>query len=897
MIKEKIKGTRSLSTVVGVSFAFLFFIFSFTGLFWTYISTNQFIVRQLSDTFEQKYSIAKNIFSHQQDLLQHSLRSIQNNNSFIDDVTEASGANTQKMLIKVVETALELPLDILFFTRPGGEIYADASSPFFNSQDFLPLLVDKTGGFAIDSDYYLLEHDTEKLAVLLSAIMIADPQTGKVLGTLFGGIVLNNNMYLFNKIKRETRSNEIFFLEEDNVISSTSRDKLLADVALKGAQDNLTSRLWVLLGGGTYSSNGLIFSKRMDLPREGNSNFEIVFSVPDTIFVDVRKSYLTISLLALFAVFVTLLVSIIVVRKLTIAPLQSLLRYSKAVASGDFGSSYQGGNIREFDQVGNAMEQMVHGLQSLNQRLQTDIAARMEAEKALKKSELHFRTLVENIPELVWLKDKDGVYLSCNPRFEKFYGASQEEIIGKTDYDFVDEEQADFFRMHDKNAMASNKLCINEEEITYASDGHKEHLETIKTPLVGDNGKLIGVLGIGRDISERKAAEKKRLELETQLRQAHKMEAIGTMAGGISHDFNNILAAILGYAEMARNEVPDDHPAKKSLLQVISASQRAKELIKHILTFSSMTSSTKGMKAVDLADIIKEVLDFQRSVIPSTISISSEMNDSVGLILGDSNQIHQILMNLSTNAAHAMEEQGGSLHVTVSEEICEDEDLHDDQHLASGNYAKLTVTDTGQGMTPQILDRIFDPYYTTKDIGKGTGMGLSVVLGIVKKHSGFMKVNSKPGVGSTFQLFFPITDIVREMPEKIEENSLPTGSEKILFVDDEEMLVDIGQKTLERLGYHVVAETDSAKALEIFREDPAYFDLVITDQTMPQLTGSELASELLALRPGIAILLCTGYSSNMGEAGTTEIGIKGFINKPVEISVMANIVRNTLDNR
>ena len=314
--------------------------------------------------------------------------------------------------------------------------------------------------------------------------------------------------------------------------------------------------------------------------------------------------------------------------------------------------------LRHKDELEKIVSERTKELKRANEELLLEINERQKADDALQKSENKLRNVLETLPDPVWLKDQDGVYLTCNPKFERFFGAKEAEIVGKTDYDFVDQELADFFRAKDKEAIAAGKPSVNEEEVVYADDGHREILETIKTPMYGSEGSLIGVLGIARNITERK-------EMEARLQQAHKMEAIGTMAGGIAHDFNNILAAIIGYAEIAQYEIPDHSSAKYSIAQVLNAGNRAKDLIRHILTFSRMSNLTQDHFPINVAPIVKEVLNFQRSVIPTTIKFKSDIDETCGPINGDPTEIHQIVINLCTNASHAMEGKDGTIEVAL----------------------------------------------------------------------------------------------------------------------------------------------------------------------------------------------------------------------------------------
>ncbi len=508
-----------------------------------------------------------------------------------------------------------------------------------------------------------------------------------------------------------------------------------------------------------------------------------------------------------------------------------------------------------------------------------------EVENEFRQSEAHLRTLIETIPDLVWLKNPEGIYLACNLRFERFFGAKQADIVGKTDYDFVDAKLADFFREKDKAAMAARKPTLNEEEITYADDGHSEVLETIKTPMFDRAGNLIGVLGVARDITDRK-------RMEGELAQAHKMEAMGTLAGGIAHDFNNILAAILGYADLAMDETPDASPAKFDIGEIIKAANRAKELVSHILSFSR--KETQGRIPVQIALICQEALKLLRASIPTTIKIEQQIDLACGNILADPTQIHQVLMNLCTNAAQAMDADGGVMQVEVISTELHAGDLPDEPELKPGHYVRLSVKDSGVGINPQYIDRIFDPYFTTKEAGKGSGMGLAVVMGIVKSHEGIITVDTNPGEGTQFNLYFPRID-EQIQGEQEDTEPLPTGVENILVVDDEEGLVDMMTRRVEQLGYRVTATSSSVEALELFAAQPDTFDLVLTDQTMPLLTGENLAKKILALRPDIPIIICSGHSSKMDAEKARLYGISAFIMKPVDQKKLAGTIRQALD--
>jgi CheY-like chemotaxis protein len=370
------------------------------------------------------------------------------------------------------------------------------------------------------------------------------------------------------------------------------------------------------------------------------------------------------------------------------------------------------------------------------------------------------------------------------------------------------------------------------------------------------------------------------------------MEAIGTLAGGIAHDFNNILGAIWGYAELAAMDTPDDLPVKTSLQQVLKACGRARDLVQQILAFSRQTEQEE--RPIKLGPIVKESLKLLRASIPATIKIRQNIDKDSGTVVIDASQAHQVLMNLCTNAAHAMRETGGVLEVGLTNTDIDAEQAAQGRDFEPGPYVRLTVNDTGHGIEPCLMGRIFDPYFTTKEKGVGTGLGLSVVHGIVKAHGGTVSVSSAPGKGATFHVYLPRLE-ARAAREARPAETLPTGNERILLVDDEETLIQIGRQMLERLGYRVVARTSPIEASEAFRANPDGFDLVITDQTMPNMTGDRLAKQLMAIKPEIPIILCSGFSELTDEKKARAMGIRAYVMKPLVMSDLAQTIRKVLE--
>ena len=397
-----------------------------------------------------------------------------------------------------------------------------------------------------------------------------------------------------------------------------------------------------------------------------------------------------------------------------------------------------------------------------------------------------------------------------------------------------------------------------------------------------------------RDITEDKRAGKEKIQLETQLKQAQKMESIGTLAGGIAHDFNNIMAIILGNTELALEDVPKSNPAYSNLEEIKTASRRAKNIVRQLLSYSRVVE--QEMQSIKIGPVIKDGLKFLRSTIPSTIDIEQNIQLTDETILADPTQINQILMNLCINASQAMEQTGGDLNVAVEKLVLDNNSARNYPGLKSGDHVRIIISDTGPGIDPEIIDQIFDPYFTTKEIGKGSGMGLAVVHGIVKSHSGAIAVESSPGKGTKFITLFPLTT-KKPMVETKTGKDIPGGNETILFVDDEKSIVKMLQRMFERLGYKVQTATTPEEALERFRSNPDHFDLVITDMTMPKMTGVKLSEKLMDIRKDIPIIVCTGHSALVDEEKAKELGLAAYIIKPIDMQETAQIIRKILDKK
>ncbi|PQP34864.1 hypothetical protein C6A37_05540 [Desulfobacteraceae bacterium SEEP-SAG9] len=512
-----------------------------------------------------------------------------------------------------------------------------------------------------------------------------------------------------------------------------------------------------------------------------------------------------------------------------------------------------------------------------------DLSEQKRSEKSMRESEFRFRSLFDLSPQPIALAEQDsGAIINVNAKFCETSKYSLEELIGR---------HATEIGLYSKNdrEIFIKELQTNGEVHGLKMDFKAKDGSVIKTLMfarpVNIGGKSC-IITVFHDRTEQK-------RLESQLRQAHRMEAIGTLAGGIAHDFNNLLFPIIGYTEMLIDTAPEGSERRDYLEEIFKEALRARDLVRQILTFSRQT--IQELKPMRVQPVVKEALKLLRSSIPATIQFNWRIDDACGVIMGDPTQIHQVIMNLCTNAYHAMEETGGHLEVSLTEIELGAGDMPDDVDLTPGRYIQLTVTDTGQGIESEVLNRIFDPYFTTKEEGKGTGLGLAVVHGIIKEHFGDIRVFSESGKGSVFHVYLPVIEI-KDKETEIAPEPVQIGSERVLLVDDEETIVHMAQRMLEWLGYQVTSRTSSIEALEAFRAQPDKFDLVITDMTMPNMSGEILAEELKKIRSDIPVILCTGFSEKISKDRATALGIEGFLMKPTVMRDLAKTIREVLDN-
>jgi PAS domain S-box-containing protein len=511
-----------------------------------------------------------------------------------------------------------------------------------------------------------------------------------------------------------------------------------------------------------------------------------------------------------------------------------------------------------------------------------DVTDRVSAER----ERIRLASAIEQAADAVAITLADGTLLYVNRAFETIYGRPRREALGKRYFDLAARAAGEEDWLKAIRAAMIRGGSWTGQVKRPAGSGRFQELRVKVSPIELDSDRLRNFLIIESDVT-------RELELEEHLRRVQKFEALGTLAGGIAHDLNNILGPILVSAEMILGEVDENGPLRKPLEVILRASQRGRDLVKRVLSFAARREPQR--ESVRLAEVVEDALAFLRSSLPSTIEIRSDIDRDAGSAFVDPNQIHQILTNLAANAAYAMRDTAGTLDVSLARvDLDESTTPADLGGLKSGPYLRLTVRDSGPGIRPEILDRVFDPFFTTKKPGEGTGMGLSVVRGIVQGHGGAVIARSEPGHGAAFHVFIPVY-AETATAESLRQEVLARGEGRVLLIDDEETQVQSWTPALERLGYQVTARTSVKEALGLFRQDPGRFDLVITDQTMPQMTGLDLAGEMLRLRPGVPVILCTGYSESVDEAKALAAGIRTFLMKPFGIREMAAAVAEALN--
>ncbi len=517
--------------------------------------------------------------------------------------------------------------------------------------------------------------------------------------------------------------------------------------------------------------------------------------------------------------------------------------------------------------------------------LKNEISKINRAKENLIKEKAFTEKVINSMPGIFYASSEDHQLVILNRNLQELIGKSPEEI-NRDEFNLLD-HIPDVEKMHFAEAVKH----AQETGQNFSFEAHFVKADGSRIPMLYtashiDFGDEKYFLGFGLDITERK-------KLQADLQQALKMEAIGTLAGGIAHDFNNILGAILGHAELAICDINDTKHLNEDLNEVLKGISRARELVKQILTFSRKNEQL--LQPLKVQVVIEDAVKLLRSSIPTTIEIRQDINHDCAAVMADSTQIHQVIMNLCTNAYHAMRETGGILGISLKPVELKKEISDEKLKLSPGAFIKLEISDTGKGIPEEIQKRIFEPYYTTKTKGEGTGLGLAVVHGIVSSLNGDISVHSELNAGTTFRIYLPIVAEDLEITEKKVATVLPTGQENILVVDDDPAIAEITSRKLKKLGYKVTTMLSSIDTLKLFQDEPGNFELLLTDMTMPNMTGEELSKNILKIRPDMKILLCTGYSELINEDSAKAAGIAGYIMKPLSMDELAVTVRKILD--
>jgi len=500
------------------------------------------------------------------------------------------------------------------------------------------------------------------------------------------------------------------------------------------------------------------------------------------------------------------------------------------------------------------------------------------------------RAIISSMREGLVVADNDGVFQLVNPAAGRMLGYAPDELVGQQQNSVVPEDQISIVLAAQRRREQGDSDSYELELV--AKDSTRFPVRVAGSPLIL-GGELAGTIAVFTDLTEQKHDKVQREHLQGQLRQAQKMEALGQLAGGMAHDFNNILQMIVGFTDLARIEVTTGKSPIGSLDEVLHAADRASQLVKQVLSFSRRSEDT--LQPISLCPVVDDSLNLLRSTLPSTMDVRRAVCSDCAPISGNATLIHQILLNLGTNSMQSMAGDSGVFEVSVHPYIVDADLARRNQDLHAGDYIRMTVRDTGCGMDAATLERIFEPYFTTKLRGEGTGLGLAVVHGIVSQLGGAITVESEPGVGTTFDIFLPTLLQAAIVLEDLDQDEVLGGDEHILFVDDEPQIVAMTRLQLSQFGYRVTAVARSEEALKHLAAQPDAFDLLITDQTMPGLTGGELAVQARLIRPDLPIILCTGYSNSFDDERAATQGINALLAKPISRAELARTVRQVLN--
>lgn len=627
------------------------------------------------------------------------------------------------------------------------------------------------------------------------------------------------------------------------------------------------------------------------------ANWGIVVKIDQKEATKHLNDHSKLNILTLLILILLLTFFFIITFKTIIIPIQELTSIATLISNGD--TTNIKANISSNDEIGmlaKTFNEMIHKLTESNNslilknsELNAQIKKIKEIEAALESSEFKFKELFEQSPIGLALCEMNGDLISVNPTYAKIIGYSIEETLTLSYWDITPKKYEKDEQEQLRSLRETKKYGPYEKEYIHKNG----HLVPVRlNGMIVNYGDKDFIWSSVEDITDFKKSEQARDELNEQLKQSHKMEALGTLAGGIAHDFNNILSAILGFSDLALEDMLPNDSAKKHIEKAIKASLRAKELVSQILMFSRK-EFTK-MSSINISKTIIEVLKLLRASTPSNIKIETSISENCSNILGNETQLHQIVLNVATNAIQSITKDEGIIKISLSEVNLSEEDLIGESNITPGKFVCFSIKDNGIGIKPEIVEKIFDPYFTTKEVGKGSGMGLAVVSGIVKNHNGFIKLKSEISKGTDFKIFLPITDV--ENSEKITiKNDLPRGNEHILIIDDEKDIIELQKELLQRNGYKVTAINSSLNAIELFKSNPTSFDLIISDYTMPQLTGDKLALNIFKIRKEIPVIICTGFNSDIDESKAKELGLASYLIKPVSKNVLLKTIREVLD--
>ena len=626
---------------------------------------------------------------------------------------------------------------------------------------------------------------------------------------------------------------------------------------------------------------------------------ELEWYVGSTSYVDEVYSplssvslWVVLGLVLFLALFIT--ITILISRTVT-KPLEDLAQNLEAGAKGDYSVRMDKGTTSELQALSDHFNTFMDRLEDYHGKLNREIRKTVDTQAALVENELKLRGLFNQSFQYTCILSPYGILEEVNKSTLEFSGCTEAQVLYKPYWETPwwqhDPKARQQIKATVKKALEGSTIRLETTHIK--ASGKIRDIDMSVKPIFNNSGKVEFIVTEGRDITDLKQAEKERSRMLIQLEKSQKMEAIGTLAGGIAHDFNNILSSIFGYTQLAEMTLQTPDKAKRHIAQIVKGAQRASGLVQQILTFSRQTEYKK--QPLKLYLVVKEALKLLRSSIPTTIEIQTQIT-AREMVNADPTQMHQVIMNLCTNAYHSMLKTGGTLSVSL-ETVSQVPDAHNLEGLPFGeSMLCLVVSDTGHGMDEQTLAKAFDPYFTTKEIGRGTGFGLALVHAIVDEHNGLIHAESRQGQGSDFYVYLPVAQKLEKF--ELARESLPSprgGREQILVVDDEADIRELSRELLETYGYRVKTCQNGQEAFELFIEDPDRFDLVITDMTMPVMTGSVLAKKLIEIRPALPIILCTGYSETITKQEASRLGIKKFLQKPLKNKVLLNEIREVLD--